>query len=113
MTLAQVAILALLIMLLIPVYVIWKALSDEALLDRFLSSYREVPSDSGCTIRVVAERGGPELWSISSQFAAQGNDRWTVGVILTKQPSTEEITSFCASLKLIADRMLQDGGHEP
>lgn len=114
LTLFNVLVVALLVAIAIPVYIVYRALSDEALLDRFLSSYREIPSDSGCTIRVVAERGGPERWSISSGFAAQGTDRWTVGVILTKEPTTAEVTAFCESLKLISDQILanRDGGDD-
>jgi len=93
-----------------PAYVVYRALGDEKLMDRFLSSYREIPSDTGCTIRVVAERGGPEHWSISTGFAMQGSDRWTVGVILDHPPSEEkgEVASYCESLMLIVDKM-----HEP
>ena len=108
MTLFNVLVVALLVLILIPVYIVYRALSDEALLDRFLSSYREIPSDSGCTVRVVAERGGPERWAIANGFAAQGTDRWVVSVILQKEPTTAEITSFCQSLKLISDQILGD-----
>jgi hypothetical protein len=88
-----------------PAYVVYRALGDEKLMDRFLSSYREIPSDTGCTIRVVAERGGPEHWSISTGFAMQGSDRWTVGVILDHAPPEEEVTSYCATLMLIVGKM--------
>ena len=103
LTLRNVAILALILALAIPVWVIWKALSDPKLLDRFLSSYRVVRTEGGCTMRVVAERGGPEQWSISTGFAAGGNERWTVGVILEREPSEEQIVSHCATLQLIVD----------
>lgn len=96
-----------LLLMLIPAYVVYRALNDEALLDRFLSSYREVPSTTGCTVRVVAERGGPERWSISTAYAAQGADRWTVGVILDSEPKEEQIESYCAALNLIVDRLHQ------
>ena len=103
LTLKNVAILALILALALPVWIIWKAVSDPKLLDRFLSSYRVVRTAGGCTLRVVAERGGPEQWSISTGFAAGGNERWTVGVILEREPSEEQIVSHCATLNLIVD----------
>jgi hypothetical protein len=108
LTFANIVILALLVAILVPVYIVWRALSDETLLNRLLSHYQVVPSDTPCTVRVVAERGGPEYWSVSTGFAFQGADRWTVGVILDRQPTTEQIASYCASLTLIVDKM-----HEP
>lgn len=96
-----------LLLMLIPAYVVYRALNDEQLLDRFLSSYREVPSKSGCIVRVVAERGGPERWSVSTAYAASGADRWTVGVILDHEPKEEQIASYCAALNLIVDRLHQ------
>jgi hypothetical protein len=103
LTLRNVAVLALILALALPVWIIWKAMSDPVLLDRFLSSYRVVRTEGGCTMRVVAERGGPEQWSISTGFAAGGTERWTVGVILERKPSEEQIVSHCATLLLIVE----------
>src|SRR4029077_7001399 len=113
LSLANVLVIFLLLLMAVllagPGYVGYRALGDEKLRNRFLSSYQEIASDTGCTIRVVAERGGPEHWSISTGFAFQGADRWTVGVILDHAPSEEQIASYCASLTLIVDKMM----HEP
>jgi hypothetical protein len=105
LTLSNVLVIFLLLLMAVPVYIVYRALSDEALLDRFLSSYRVIGSEGGCTIRMVAERGGPEQWSINTGFAAGGNERWTVGVVLEREPSREEITSHCATLLLIVERL--------
>ncbi len=105
LTLQNVLVVFLLLLMAVPVYIIYRALSDDALLDRFLSSYREIPSGTACTIRTVAERGGPERWSISTGFAAGGNEKWTVGVILERQPTEAEISSHCATLLLIVERL--------
>jgi hypothetical protein len=105
-----VLIIALLVIIGVPVYVIWKALDDDKLLDRFMSTYEETASQiSGCVLRHVQQRGGPDMWGISSGFAFQGTDRWAVSVILTHEPDAGEIESYCEALKLIADRMLQRG----
>lgn len=109
LTLSNVLVIFLLLAMAGPAYVLWKAVNDKQLMDRFLSSYREIASDTGCTIRVVAERGGPEHWSVSTGFAMQGSDRWTVGVILDHEPG-DLVASYCETLKLIVDSMLHKGG---
>jgi hypothetical protein len=107
LTVSNVLVIALLVIVAIPAYTIWKALGDEKLLDRFLSTYEEESNQqSGCTLRHVQQRGGPDLWSVASGFAFQGADRWFVSVVLTHAPGSEEIVSYCESLKLIADKML-------
>ena len=110
LTISNVLVIALLAIVAVPIYVIYKALSDEKIMDRFMSTYEESANQqSGCTLRHVQERGGPDIWGISSGFAFQGDGRWFVSVALSHDPSIDEIASFCESLKLIADRMLQRG----
>lgn len=115
LSITNVLVIAMLAIVAVPVYVIYKALGDDKLLDRLMSTYEEQTSQiTGCTLRHVQERGGPDLWSVSSGFAMQGADRWFVSAVLTHAPSEDEIASFCASLKLIADRMLDRGrGADP
>jgi hypothetical protein len=111
LTISNVLVIALLAVVAVPVYVIYKALGDEKLLDRFLSTYEEISSQqAGCTVRHVQARGGPDLWGVSSGFAFAGADRWFVNVVLDHMPTNEEITSYCQSLKLIADNMLDRSG---
>jgi hypothetical protein len=94
----------------VPIYVTYRALGDEKLLDRLLSTFEETSSQmTGCTLRHVQERGGPEMWGISSGFAYQGAERWYISVVLSHEPSNDEIVSFCESLKLITDAMLNNG----
>jgi hypothetical protein len=108
MTLTNVAVIAILAVIAMPMYVIWRALGDEKIMDRLLSTYEEISNQqSGCTLRHVQQRGGEELWGISTGFAFQGADRWFVNVVLTHQPTDAELLSYCESLKLIADRMRQ------
>jgi hypothetical protein len=109
LTLVNVLILALLSAILVPVYIVYRALNDQQLLNKFMSSFEAIEDKSGCFVRHAKERGGPDLWGISSGFAFQGADRWYINVVLEQKPSSEEITTYCASLKLIADRMLERG----
>jgi hypothetical protein len=110
LSITNVLVIAMLAVVAVPVYTIYKALGDDKLLDRFMSTYEEEASQmTGCTLRHVQERGGPDIWGISSGFAFQGDDRWFVSVALSHDPSSEEVASYCESLKLIADRMLDRG----
>jgi hypothetical protein len=111
LTISNVVVIALLAFVAVPIYIIYRALNDEKMLNRFLSTYEEQSSQQvGCALRHVRQRGGPDLWGISTGFAFQGSDRWNVSVILDHQPASEEIVSYCEALKLIADRLLQTNG---
>jgi|KBSMisStandDraft_5_1062788.scaffolds.fasta_scaffold208852_2 hypothetical protein len=107
LSLSNVLIIALLAVIAIPTYVIYRAMNDAAVMDRLLSSYKEIPNTSGCTLREVKTRGGPARWSISTGFAYHGNDRWGINVIVDQQPTEEQIATHCATLKLIADGILE------
>lgn len=109
LSLTNVLIIALLALIIVPAYVIWKATSDEKLLNRLMSTYEDMGSRGGCALRHVKERGGPDLYGLSAGFSFTGADRWYVNVILDHDPSDEEIVSYCESLKLIADTMLARG----
>lgn len=109
LTLKNILILALLAIIAIPVYFVYKLMTDPVVGDRFLSSYSEASHDSGCTVRKVRLRGGPWRYGVAAGFAFSGSDRWQVSVILNSEPSEEEILSYCAALNLIADKMLDPG----
>jgi len=107
LSLSNVLIIALLAVIAVPVYIVYRALNDAAVMDRLLSSYKEIPNTSGCTLREVKARGGPARWAISTGFAFHGADRWSINVILDQQPTTEQLVSNCETLKLIADGVLR------
>jgi hypothetical protein len=105
---------AVVIIMLAPViiggYFVWRALDDPAILDRFLSFYRVVPSPmASCILRQARQRGEPYIWSINTGFAFEGGKRWSVGVILDLEPTLEEQKSYCETLQLIVDWMHGQG----
>lgn len=90
----------------VPTYFGWRLLNDEALRDRFFSNYRELASQNvGCTLREAKYRGGAPIWTVSTGFAFQGQDRYVIAVVLDHEPDREETISFCETLKLLADDM--------
>jgi hypothetical protein len=106
LTLTNAVVIVLLVAVMIPAYFVYRALGDPALLDRFLSSYTELPpAGTSCTIRQASMRGGPDVWSISRGFAFQGSDRWSVAVLLDRRPTDEDVTTYCATLGIIVDHM--------
>jgi len=98
-------VIALLTLIAVPTYLAYKMLNDPAVMDRLLSSYKELPNGSGCTLREVKERGGPDLWAISTGFAYHGDNRWYVAVGLTHAPDANDLTSHCETLRRIADTL--------
>lgn len=110
LTFGNVLVLAALAVVAIPVYTVYRALGDDKLLDRLMSTYEVIESHQGCAVRHVQERGGPDLWGVSSGFAFQGDARYYINVIVDHMPSDDEVASYCAVLKLIADRLVERDG---
>ena len=105
LTLTQVLIIALLVIIAIPTYILWRALNDASMLNTFLSRYEEFTNKTSCVLRVASLRGGGDTWAISTGFAVQGNDRYNVTVILGHKPDDAELESYCATLDAIVDYM--------
>jgi hypothetical protein len=110
LTLGNVLVIALLVVIAVPVYIVWKAVGDDKLMDRLMSTYEEIDQDSGCALRHVQARGGPDLWGVSAGFSFSGTDKWYVNVVLDHAPrNQEELLSYCETAKLIVDRLLAHG----
>jgi hypothetical protein len=114
LNLTNVLIIALLVLIAVPTYILWRFLNDASLLNKFTSFYEERSSDKvGCTLRVASQRGSEPIYSISTGFAFQGSDRYTVGVILTHQPDDGQLVSYCETLNLIVDFMRRPDAKSP
>jgi hypothetical protein len=112
LTLTNALVIVILAIVAVPAYLVYKALNDATILDRFMSHFNEISSQQvGCALRNARSRGGPEMWAVSTGFAYQGADRWSISVILDHEPDKSEIVSYCETLKLIADHML-DRSHD-
>jgi hypothetical protein len=106
LTISNVLVIAMLIVVAVPTYLIYRVINDEKLLDKFLSHYDEISSQNvGCTLREASNRGGPTIYAISTGFAYQGRDKYTVSVVLDHSPSNDELVSYCATVKAIADSL--------
>lgn len=103
LTLSNLLVLAGLLLILAPAYFIYRSLNDPQLMDRLLSTYREVPMAGGCTVREAKTRGGPDQWGISTGLTYAGSDRWILTVILDHEPSPTEVQSYCETAKIISD----------
>jgi hypothetical protein len=106
LTISNVLVIAMLIVVAVPTYLIYRVVNDHELLDRFLSHYREISSQNvGCTLREARDRGSAEFFGISTGFAYQGRDKYIISVVLDHHPSDEELNSYCATVKAIADSL--------
>jgi hypothetical protein len=112
LTFTNVLVIAMLVLILVPVYLIYQAVHDDRLLDRILSTYEEFGGGHNipCAMRHVQKRGGPDQWAIASGFAFQGEARWFTMVVLDREPQVEELASYCETLKLIADSIRGGNG---
>lgn len=114
LTFTNALVIIMLVVVAIPTYLIYRAVNDEKLLDRFLADYREIASPhTNCLLRKVQLRGGPETWWIGTGFAYQGADRWQIGVILPREPTENDQRSYCATLNLLVDFMRDPAARSP
>jgi hypothetical protein len=114
MTLTHVLIIALLICIAIPTYILYRFLNDASLLNKFTSFYEEIASEqTPCTLRIASQRGAEAFYSISTGFAFQGSDRYTIAVLLTHKPDNGAIQSYCETLNLIVDHMRRPESKSP
>jgi hypothetical protein len=104
LTFANVAVIAMLGVIAVPLYAVYRVLNDDQLMDKLMSSYHEFPpSPSGCTVRELKPRSAAPTWTIATGFAYQGTDKWLAGAAIDHKPSEAEIESYCESLKLITE----------
>lgn len=114
LTITNVLVIILLALIMGPAYIVYRALNDQTLMDRFLSHYAEIASeDTNCLIRKLRMRGGPDAYSIATGFAYYGSDRWQIGVVMLRQPDHDDIVSYCATLNLLVDFMRDPASRSP
>jgi hypothetical protein len=114
LSLTNVLVIILLVIVAAPVWVLWRVINDEKLLDRFLSHYAEYPSQTtACTVRQIKVRGGPETFALSTGFASQGTDRYFISVVSNHQFNPSEERSYCETLNLLVDFMRDPEARSP
>lgn len=114
LTLTNALVIVMLVVVAVPAYFVYRALNDEKLMNRFFSHYEEISGQqSSCTVRTAKQIGGSQFWSVSTGFAYEGSDRWTLAVLLDHNPSTEDVSSYCATLILLVDFMRDPDAHSP
>lgn len=107
-------VIVMLVIVAIPAYFVYRAIDDQKLLDRFLSHYEELSGwQSACTVRTANRVGGPQFWSISTGFAYEGSDRWTLTVMIDHEPNTADVASYCETLTLLVDFMRDPDARSP
>jgi hypothetical protein len=111
LTIANAAVIVLLVVALVPAYVVYRLVTDPDLLDRFLSGFDIYAVEGPCRVSKARQRGGEWTWGEGNGFAIEGRTRWIVGVVMTEEPTAEEIKSNCAILTSIIDWMHGMGDH--
>ena len=114
LSLSHVLTIALLVVIAAPTFVLYRFMTDSSLLNKWASFYEELASDKvACTLRIASQRGADPVYSISTGFAFQGSDRYTVAVLLTHKPDDGQLISYCETLNLIVDYMRRPEAKSP
>ena len=111
-SLTNVLIIALLIAIAIPTFILYRFMTDSSLLNKFTSFYEELGLDKvACTLRIASQRGADPIYSIGTGFAYQGSDRYLDGRPAHPQaPTTASWPAYCETLNLIVDFMRRPAG---
>ena len=73
MTLTHVLIMALIIVVLAPTYVLYRFMNDSSLLNKWTCSYEELATEnSPCTLRIASQRGADPTYAISDGLCVSG-----------------------------------------
>jgi hypothetical protein len=99
--------LAILLLLcgLVPAYVVYRLVTDPALLDRFLSAYAVEPTSTACRIVRARERGEDFSYAVTTGIAFEGQTRYTIGAIMSRLPTEEEQQTLCVILQTMIDAL--------
>ncbi len=113
LTITNAIVIMMLVVVSIPSYVIWRALNDEKIMDRLMSSYSELHTNTSCIVHEAQLRGGPATFGITNGFAFQGRDRWAVSVFLDHQPDADEQKTYCETLNVFVDFLRDPSARAP
>jgi len=107
LTLTNALVIVMIAVVLGPLYIM--AFHPEVL-DRFLSTYTVLQNSvSSCTYRRGRQKGEPYSYAISTGLAYEGSSIWQIAVVLTHEPTAEELKSYCKALMLIVDKIRERG----
>lgn len=110
LTVTNAVVIVMLATVVIPGYLVYKAVNDQRLLDRFLSDYQVIATQmTSCALRSARQRGEAPEYFLSTGFALEGGDRYLVAVSLEREPTSEEVNSYCEVLNLVVDYMRDPG----
>jgi hypothetical protein len=85
--------------------VVYRLVSDPALLDRFLSSYAIEPTSTACRLVKARERGADYSFAVTTGIAFEGQTRYSLGAVMTREPSGEEQQTLCVILQTMIDAL--------
>lgn len=110
----NVLVIFILVMTATAIYIVYRFLNDEALMDKFLSHYEEISAESiPCTLRIGGVRKGSTMYSITTGFAYEGNDRWIVGVHRNSEIKDNEFLKYCEMLQAIVEYLRRPDAPSP
>lgn len=109
LTLLNAAVVLLLLSGIVPAYVGYKVLSDPALLSIIMSEYKELPSNTDCTLVEGQVAGGQPAYFIRNQFQERKDEVWYMATKIKFRPDDEAMEKYCTSLNTAIDYIRDPG----
>jgi len=100
----NIAVIAVLALIAVPSYFVYRVTSDEKFASVFFSTYSEhaVPG-TNCFVRVASVSGRVEDYRISRPFAYSGQARWVISIETPLRPNDDNAVEMCDILGLIIE----------
>lgn len=99
LTFVNVAVLAVLVLLTVPVYFVYRMLNDPQLMGAVLSEFREIRTKTDCSLYYSQSAGSAPTWSVTNQFAERNAEEWAIVVRIKFEPDDAAMRDYCSSLE--------------
>jgi hypothetical protein len=105
LTFVNVAILALLVVIAVPTFFVWKAVDNPDLLSLVFSEFQELETGTDCNLFKGQSQGAQPYWAVTNQFAERNAAFWSVAVRIKFKPDHEAVVAYCKSLEAVVSFM--------
>lgn len=103
LTYTNVAIMALLLLLLVPVYLVYRILGDQNLMGAVFNVYSELDAPTDCLLAFQQPAGGSGAYIVRAVLAERNAEVWYVSVKLRFKPDDQAMTQYCGAATQVVD----------
>lgn len=113
LTLTNVLILALLIILIVPLYLAWRVLNDQDLQGKLFNTYSELEAPSDCLLTFQQAAGGSGHYVIRAILAERPAETWYISTRIRFKPDDKAMYLYCAASSQLIDFMRDPNNTAP